>query len=158
MIKQELFSFQTFFVVISLASVCLFSQCKNKPVSQKKSAFELAAPGPDACRVQAQVVEVFPPRQQEASTSICTQYSCEAKIKVLKIINTGHTFPANLLPGSETRANFRMTLAPSKKAFPESKFSLPGLIQGDVFECNLEAAARIGEAQSFEVSEYIKIN
>ena len=134
----------------------LFS-CKNSKVTQTNSTIQLSAPGPDECRLKAQILEVFPPKIQEASKSLCTRFSCEAKVKILEVKSTGHTFPNDISIGSEIRVRFSKTLAPGKEAYPNSPNPLPGLKEGDIFESVLLATEKLGVGQSFQTSEYIKI-
>ena len=128
----------------------------SKVTSQSNTPVQLANPGPDDCRMKAQILEIYPPKTQEASTSICTKFSCEAKVKILEIKAKGHTFPADIVVGSEIKVHFLKTLVPGKKAYPGTPNPLPGLKKGDIFESILYNRQALG--RGFQTAAYILTN
>jgi hypothetical protein len=73
----------------------------------------------------------------------CSLYPCTATVRVDSVLGYGSGFANALGPGQILEIRFAYTLAPSKQAYPDAAFSLPGLSVGEKFQADISASEEI---------------
>jgi hypothetical protein len=104
---------------------------KSLPIKHQK---QVAAPGiaPGHCRIIGMVTAISP-QPEATATGICGQTPCRAKVKILKIIGSGHSFNQTLAPNQEINAYFVFSLKPTAQLLPNLTTPLPGLKVNSTF-------------------------
>ena len=93
---------------------------------------------PDMCLFEGKIIEILP--IDKNATKPCSEYPCQATVEIIKVIAYGSSFNSKMSAGSKQQMQFKYTLNPTKKIFPEKKNRLPGLKVGDKFKSYVTAS------------------
>ncbi len=145
-------------IILAFLSGLLLSSCFTKKplVTIVKDSNEKPLPI-EASEILARVVEVVPQTQAVLKSSPCAKAPCEAKIKIMQVLNTGQAFLPTLSRNDEVSVKFAYTLSPTDSIFVNSTTHLPGLKEGDIFKAHVRIIGQAGSGLNlYEVGEYEK--
>ena len=125
-------------IIGSLFLLICFYSCKAPAAAQKEPAM---APGPMACNITGEIVEVIEPL---------------ARVKILSAPSCGQAVSIAINEGDIVEIKFAYSLQNTKKKYPTMATQYPGLKKGDIFTAIAEERLAPGTPGYFVIYGYTK--
>jgi hypothetical protein len=138
---------QSMLLVMALSGLAVLSSCSSakterahnaQPVERPEAVREPVPAG--QCRLLATVLAVHAVQTAGADRDPCSLFPCTATVRIDSVLGYGSGFATVLGTGQVIDVRFAYTLAPSKQAYPDAAFSLPGLSVGERFQADFAAS------------------